>query len=277
MEPISAISLGVGLAQGGLGILQGAAGGAAREQDYLNQTTFQKANSEFSSWQATFNAKVNDLNSQYKYWAETVNYNQELAYSKSLQNVELVKEFRQAELVRDTRAAAGSSYILDSAAITAAYSENSMREAVALQQYKWRSLQARASVQAMGMEGKSIDRIVNAYHRQESDYRTIQDINSKIASRQLRRDQANAIAGYLSKYNSQQFYDKQQIFDPIPPFAPLPTMIQPAPPSMTGGRPSGMATALSMATGVLGGVQSGLSMYSALGGKFGSNSGNGES
>lgn len=272
MEPITAISLAFGAANAGLGAAKGAAGGAARAQQHLTQTTFQKVNDEFASWQATFNAKVNDLNSQYKYWTDTVNFNQQLAYSKSLQNVELIREIRQAELVRDTRAAAGSSYILDSEAITAAYSENSTREAVALQQYQWRSLQARASVQAMGMEGNSVDRLVNQYHRQESDYKTISAINSRIRERQYTREQAGAMAKYLSQYNSQQFYEKAVVFDPIPPFAPLPTMIQPAAPSMVGGGPSGMATALDMATGVMAGAQAGLSMYSALGGTIGSSS-----
>lgn len=275
MEPITAIALGTGLFQGGLGIAKGAAGGAAREQDYLNQTAFQKANQEFAGWQATFNAKVNDLNSQYKYWADTINFNQEFAYSKSLQNVELIREIKQAELVRDTRAAAGSSYLLDSEAITAAYRENSMREAVALQQYQWRSLQARASVQAMNMEGNSVDRLVNQYHRQESDYRTISEINGRIRERQYTREQAGRIAQYLSQYNSQTFYDKAVVFDPIPPFAPLPTMIQPAGPSMIGGAPSRLATGLDMATGALSGVQAGLSMYSALGGTFGSSDSSG--
>ena len=58
MEPITAISLAFGAANAGLGAAKGAAGGAARAQQHLTQTTFQKVNDEFASWQATFNAKV---------------------------------------------------------------------------------------------------------------------------------------------------------------------------------------------------------------------------
>ena len=73
-----------------------------------------------------------------------------------------MKGVAQAEVVRDTRASAGASYALESEAIGQAYAETSMQDAVALQQYQWRSLQARASVQARATAGKSIDRIVIA-------------------------------------------------------------------------------------------------------------------
>ena len=264
MDPITGMSLAFGALQGGLGVLQGAASGQAAQQDYLNQTAFQSANNQFAQWQAGFNAKINNANNQYKYWADTVNYNQNLAYTKSLRNVELLKAVRQAEVVRDTRAAAGSSFVVDSEAITAAYSEASMQEAVAMQQYQWRSLQARASVQAMNMEGNSVDRLVNDYSRQEGDYATIQEINKGIRSRQYTRTQAAQVTQYLSRWNSQQFYEEQPVMDPLPPFAPLPTLITPAGPTMTGSGPSGLATGLNIATGVMGGIQGGLGMASTL-------------
>lgn len=268
MEPISAISLGVGLLQGGLGIFQGAASGAAAQQDYLNQTAFQNANRKFAAWQAGFNARISDANNQYKYWADTVNFNQQLAYTKALKNVDLLKAVRQAEVVGRTRAAAGASYVVDSEAITQMYQEASMQEAVALQQYKWRSLQNQSSVQAMAMEGNSVDRIVNDYARQEGDYETLQAINKQIRGRQYTREQAAQVTQYLSRWNSQTFYEEQPYMEPLAPFAPLPTLITPAGPTMTGSGPSSLATGLNIASGALGGVSAGLSMFSALGGSL---------
>lgn len=268
MDPITAISLGVGVLQGGLGIAQGVASGKAAQQDYLNQTTFQKANNQFATWQAGFNARVNNANNQYKYWAETVNYNQQLAYTHALRNVELLKSVRQAEVVGQTRAAAGASYVMDSEAITQAFSEASMQEAVALQQYQWRALQNQSSVQAMAMEGNSVDRIVNDYARQLGDYTTLQEINKQIRGRQYTREQAAQVTQYLSRWNSQTFYDEQPYMDPLPPFAPLPTLITPAGPTMTGAPPSQAAAGLNILSGALGGVSAGLSMYSSLGGSL---------
>lgn len=253
-----------GAAQAGLGIIQGIAGAKAAKQDYLNQVAFQKANNEFAAWQAGFNVKVTDANNQYKYWADTVNHNQQLAYTNALRNVELLKAVRQAETVRDTRAAAGSSFVQDSEAISQAFSEASMQEAVALQQYQWRTLQGQSSVQAMAMEGRSVDRIVNDYARQMGDQKTLQTINQGIRSRQYTREQAGQIAQYLGRWNSQQFYEEQPYLDPIAPFAPLPTLIQPAGPSMTGGKPSSAAAAINIGTGILGGISAGISMNNQL-------------
>lgn len=264
MVVIDPISLAFGAVSTGLNLMGASASNKAAQQDYLNQTAFQKANSQFASWQAGFNAKINDANNQYKYWQETVNYNQNLAYTKALRNVELLKGIRQAEVVRDTRAAAGASYVQDSEAITAAYGEASMQEAVAMQQYQWRSLQARSSVQAMNMEGNSVDRLVNDYARQEGDYATLQEINKGIRSRQFSRTQSARVAQYLSQYNSQQFYEEQPYMEPLPPFAPLPTLITPPGPTMTGAGPSSAAAGLNIATGLLGGVQSVFSMQSTL-------------
>lgn len=264
MDPISAISLGVGVLQGGLGMAQGIAGGKAAQQDYLNQKAMQEANNQFATWQAGFNARVNNANNQYKYWAETVNYNQQLSYTNALRNVELLKAVKQAELVGQTRAAAGASYVQDSEAITQMYQEASMQEAVALQQYQWRALQNQSSVQAMAMEGNSVDRVVNDYARQLGDYTTLQEINTQIRGRQYTREQAAQVTQYLSRWNSQQFYEEQPYMDPLPPFAPLPTLITPAGPTFSGGAPSSTAAGLNIVSGALGGVSAGLSMYSSL-------------
>ena len=187
-----------------------------------------------------------------------------MIYANSMRNVELMKSIAQAEVVRDTRAAAGASYVLDSEAIGQSYAENSMRDAVALQQYQWRSLQARASVQARGTAGKSIDRIVNNYARQEGDYRTIQQINQGLADRQYDRAQTGRIAKYLSQYNSQQYYQQADVFDPIAPFPPLPTMMLPPAPSMKGTGPSAGAAVLGGLGAVVGGVNSAIGMQGAI-------------
>lgn len=264
MVVIDPFSLAFGVANAGLGILGAGASNAAQRQDYENQKAFQSANAQFAQWQAGFNARVTDANAQHKYWAETVNYNQQLAYTNSLRNFELVKSIRQAEVVGQTRAAAGAAYIQDSEALSQQYQEASMQEAVAMQQYRWRALQARASVQAMGQEGRSVDRIVNDYARQLGDYETLQSINRGLRTRQYTREQAGQVAQYLNRWNSQQFYEEQPYIDPVPPFAPLPTLLTPAPPSMTGAGPSGAAAALNIGTALMGGVQSTLSMAGAV-------------
>ena len=257
-EPISAI------ASAGLGAIQAIASHQAKKQDYLNQKAFQSANSQFAQWQAGFNQRVTDANSQFKYWTETVNYNQQRAYTNSLRNFELIKSVRQAETVGQTRAAAGAAFVQDSDAVSQAYQEASMQEAVAMQQYRWRALQARASVQAMNQEGRSVDRIVNDYARQEGDYATLMDINQKLRTRQYSREQAAAATQYLSRWNSQQFYEEQPYIDPIPPFAPLPTLLTPPPPSMTGSGPSAGAAVLNIGTSILGGIQTGMEMGAQL-------------
>ena len=257
-------AMALGAAQAGLGIAQSIAGYNAQKQDYLNQTAFQDANNEFASWQAGFNSKIQDANKQYQYWTETVQYNQNFAYTNALRNVELTKAIRQAEVVAETRAAAGASYIQDSDAINDAYQQASMQEAVATQQYRWRSLQARASVQAMEGEGKSIDRIINDYSRQQGDYEALQAVNAASRTRQFTRQQAAQVAQYLSRYNSQQFYEEQPFIEPLAPFAPLPTLITPAGPSMRGGGPSMGAALLNAGSAVLGGIDTGIKTQSRL-------------
>tara|TARA_R100001594_G_scaffold37124_1_gene67096 strand:+ start:1004 stop:1828 length:825 start_codon:yes stop_codon:yes gene_type:complete len=254
----------IGGAQIALGVGQAISGYNAQKQDYLNQTAFQDAQNEFANWQAGFNSKIQDANKQYQYWSETVQYNQNLAYTNSLRNVELTKAIRQAEVIEQTRAAAGASYIQDSEAINDAYQQASMQEAVATQQYRWRSLQARASVQAMERQGKSIDRIINDYSRQQGDYETLQAINAASRTRQFTRQQAAQVSQYLSRYNSQQFYEEQPFIEPLAPFAPLPTLVTPAGPTMRGGGPSKTAALLNVGSAVLGGIDTGIKTASRL-------------
>mgnify|MGYP003117918494 CR=1 FL=1 len=258
MALITGTALAMGGIQAGLGVLQGIAGYNAKKQEYVNQKAFQEANSKFASWQAGFNARISDANKQHDYWKDTVNYNREFAWTNSLRNVELNRSIAQAEVVAETRAAAGASYIRDSEAISQQYQEASMQEAVAAKQYKWRSLQARASAQVMNQEGRSVDRIINDFSRQEGDFLTLQDINSKLRGRQYSRSQAGQIATYLSQWNSQSFYAEQPYMDPLAPFAPLPTLITPAAPTFTGGAPSKGAAMLNVASGIMSGVNLGL-------------------
>ena len=265
MVAITTAGLILGGAQAGLGVLQGIAGYNAKAQEYKNQKAFQEANSKFASWQAGFNARISDANKQHDYWKDTVNYNREFAWTNSLRNVELNRSIAQAETVAETRAAAGASYVRDSEAISQQYAEASMQEAVAAKQYKWRSLQARASAQVLNQEGASVDRIINDYSRQEGDYLTLMDINTKLRGRQYTRTQAGQIAGYISNWNSQSFYEEQPYMDPLAPFAPLPTLITPAPPTYTGGKPSMAAAMLNVGAGILGGATTAIGI-SKLGG-----------
>ena len=265
MVAITTAGLILGGAQAGLGVLQGIAGYNAKAQEYKNQKAFQEANSKFASWQAGFNARISDANKQHDYWKDTVNYNREFAWTNSLRNVELNRSIAQAETVAETTAAAGASYVRDSEAISQQYAEASMQEAVAAKQYKWRSLQARASAQVLNQEGASVDRIINDYSRQEGDYLTLMDINTKLRGRQYTRTQAGQIAGYISNWNSQSFYEEQPYMDPLAPFAPLPTLITPAPPTYTGGKPSMAAAMLNVGAGILGGATTAIGI-SKLGG-----------
>ena len=254
----------LGAAQAGMGIMGAITGYQAQKQDYINQKAFQGANSQFASWQAGFNKRVTDANAQYNYWQETVNYNQNLAYSRSLQNYELLKEINQAEVVGQTRAAAGANFALSSDSISQQMSEASMQDAVAYQQYQVAALKARGTMLASDQEGNSIDRLVNDYARQVGDYQTIQDINEGLRTRQYNRQQAGQVAQYLSQYNSQSFYEAQPYMEPIAPFAPLPSLLAAPAPTMTGSGPSAGAAALNIGTGILGGVQTGLSMGGQL-------------
>ena len=258
------IGLGIGAASTGMGIFGASQQNAAQQQAYEDQIKFQKANEQFAKWQAKFNKKATDSQNKFKYWGEVVQYNQNKAYTNSLRNLETLKAFKQAQVVAQTRAAAGSSYIQDSEAISNAYQEQSMQEAVSLQQYQWRALQTRGSVQAMEREGQSVDRIINDYARQMGDFESLQQINQGIRTRQYTREQAGQVAQYLSRWNSQTFYQEQPYMDPLPPYAPLPTIMMPPAPTMTGAPPSAAAGALNIGTAVLGGLQTGLNAWQSM-------------
>ena len=210
---------------------------AARQQDYLNQTAYQDATSEFNTWQAGFNAKTKDLNNQYSYWAETLNYNQQNIYSKQLTNYEFARELQQTQRVLDTRANAGVDYIGRQEALQAQLIERGTQEAVAMQQYQYRALQASAAYQAAGQEGQTMDRFVRNYARQVGDYNSIQQINAGLREKQYTRQQMSQITSYLSQYNSQDFYIRSPIQEPLMPFPPLATMVTPPGPSMRGAAP----------------------------------------
>lgn len=250
---IDPVSLGVAAVSTGLSFLTANAQEQARQQEYLNQTAFQNATTQFNQWQAGFNADMQNLNNQYSYWASTVDYNQKLAYTQQLRNYEFAKEIDQASRVAQTRASAGTGYAVNAAAIQQQLQERGMQEAVAIQQFAYRALQSSAAFQASMQEGKSSDRYVANYARQMGDYKTLKSIEQGLRERQYNRDQLAQVTRYLNEYNSQTFYEKQPYLDPIAPFPPLPTMVTPPPPSMTGSAPASMS-ALNAGTAVLGGV-----------------------
>lgn len=257
------VSAGLAVAQTGLSLLGASAEAKAKKQDYLNQTAFQDATSQFNQWQAGQNRKLSDANSQYKYWADTVQYNQSLAYTNQLRTFELAKEIAQAERVGQTRAAAAGSFVVNAEALQQQMAEQGMQEAVAMQQYQYRMLQQSASFQAGNQEGQTADRFVRDTARQMGDYQTLMTINQGLKNRQYRREQLGQVTEYLNQYNSQDFYQAQQYMDPIAPFAPLPALMTPPPPSMRGAEPSGMS-AMNIGTAVLGGVNTYLSTSSKV-------------
>ena len=234
----------VGIALGGLqlgmGLLQQSAENRRAQQDYLNQTAWQDANSRFNRWQASMNAERADLNNQYKFWGDTVRFNQQSAFVHQMRAVEFNKELLQAETVMQTRSSAMADYANQSAALSAQLQERGMAEAVAIQQYRYRALQASAAYQAAGQGGNSMDRFVSNYARQAGDFAALKQLEQGLRENQYSRQQQGQIAQYLSKYNSQQFYEKQPYMSPIRPFAPLPTMVNPAGPQFRGAKPGGM-------------------------------------
>ena len=213
MEPLTMalISGGLSAASGGL---KAFGQNAAAKQKYADDLAFQEANNRFQPGRRGLNARVQDSNAQYKYWESTFNFNQQRAFANSQRNVELMKEAEQARVVFETRAAAGAAYMNDSAALSDGYMEAEMGAAVAQQQYTWRALQARASVQALNQEGNSVDRMVNNYASQLGDQMTLEAINKGIRERQYSRSQAAAVTQYLSRYNSQTFYNPTEVLDP---------------------------------------------------------------
>jgi len=256
------------LISGGINAATGAgaasAQNAAARQKYTDDLAFQDANNRFSVWQAGFNSKVQDENNRFQFWQQTFNYNQENIFANSQRNVEFMQAAEQARVVMETRVNAGVAYGDDSAAISDAYREAEMQSAVAQQQYQWRALEARASVQALNQEGNSVDRIVNNYAAQLGDQMTLEAINGDIRDQQYTRTQAAQVSQYLSRWNSQTFYNETPFFDSVAPFAPLPTMITPPPPSRTGAPPSNAAYAMNLGTSLLGGVSAGFNTYRSM-------------
>jgi hypothetical protein len=260
IDPISAGVAGVSTA---LNLFGAGQQSAAAKQDYLNQSAFQQATNRFAQWQADQNQRFSDANARYQFWGQQVQYQQQLGYVHQLQSFELAKQINQANVVRDTRAAAGAEFIGNSQAASNRLQEVAMQAAVAQQQYGWRTLQARASVQAMDAEGLSVDQLINNYAKQAGDYNTIARINEGLQRNQFNREQTALVGRYLSEWNSQQFYTPTVYIEPMEPFAPMPALMQPAAPSMTGPRPGGGPAALRIGSALLGGV--GTYMNSAAG------------
>jgi hypothetical protein len=258
------VALGLGAADLLLGAAGSAIGGSAARQQYAAQRAFQTANTRFAEWQAGFSQRFANASAQHQYWQETVNWNQQVAYTKSLRNYEMLKAVEQARVVAETRSNAAGAFIGDSAAISEAASEASMAEAVAFHQFQLASLQARGRALANEQEGRSAERLISDYARQVGDYRAITEINQRLRGRQYSRQQAAAVAEYLNRYNSQAFYEGQPYLEPVAPFAPLPALREAPPPTMTGAGPGGAAAGLQLGSSIMGGVQTGLSVYQGL-------------
>ena len=258
------IALGLGLLNGAMGAAGNSAKAAQEKQNYKDALAFQKASDKYAKWSAAINTKIANTSSRYRYWSELVNYNQNLSYVNQLRNVELTKAINQSKVVRETRTAAMSDYAVQAQALSEGVREQAMADAVSYYQYIHQGMKARSSVLASEREGQSIDRLVNDYARQMGDMQAIRNINEGFRNRQYTRQQAGQVANYLSKYNSQQFYQMQPYQDPIKPFAPLPTLTMPQPPSMTGAGPSQAATNLGYGNAILGGVNTGLSVWQGL-------------
>ena len=170
---------------------------------------------------------------QYRYWGETVRYNEKLSYAGQLENREFAKETHfPAALVLGQ-----GDYIAEFEAIQAAYQERGIQEAVAEQQlmYEARGI---CGHQASAQEGKSMDRYVRDVDRQIGDYSALKQIKDGMAARQYSRQQLGQLTKYLNQYNSQQFYVKAPIQKPTMPFPPLPAMVTPPQPYMRGAAPA---------------------------------------
>jgi hypothetical protein len=258
------LGIGIGAARTGLNIFGAFAQNNAERQQYLNEQAFQQANQRYQGWRSSIETSINRANQQQNYWAQTVQYNQELAYARSQRNVDLVRAIDQADVVRETREAAGVQFVTTAEAIQQRLGEQAMADAVALQQYSIAALKNRASIRANPQVGASIDRLMNDFLRQEGDYQTIATINEGLRNRQYRREQAGAVAQYLNAYNSQAFYEAQPYLEPMAPFVPLPSLVLPGPPTMTGAPPSGTAGALRLGTSLIEGAQFGMGAYSQV-------------
>ena len=254
-----AIGLGMGL----VSTVSGLFGSGAQDQQRADSIAYQKSNEEFGRWSASISSQQADLGNKYKYWQETVSYNQGLAYTNQLRNFELTRAINQAQVVADTRASSGAAYSSDSQALNQSIQEQATQDAVSMYQYQMQAARAGAAYAAGAGEGNSVDRLVNDYSRQVGDFKTLQAINAGFRNRQFTRQQAGQVAQYLSQYNSQQFYQQQPYQDPLPPAAPLPTLVMPSGPSMTGGS-SGSTSGINAANAVLGGINTGISAWQGL-------------
>tara|TARA_R110000765_G_scaffold11689_3_gene36864 strand:- start:7946 stop:8752 length:807 start_codon:yes stop_codon:yes gene_type:complete len=250
MIVISPLVLAAG--SGALSFGQSMLGNQAKRQEHVNQQAQREASSEFASWSSSQQAQQTDLNNQYSYWQQQVNYGQEVVYANQLRNFELARSIDQAELVAQARAGAGANFMQASEATSEAFSQQSMSDAVSLMQYKQQALRAQATTAAGLNAGASSDRYLNDYARQSGDMASLQMMNQKFRDRQYTRDQAGNISQYLNQYNSQQLYAMQDIQDPIAPFAPLPTLVNPAGPSFVGAAPSASTAFLGSALGAVG-------------------------
>ena len=248
-----------GIATGLLGYGQGIAESNARRQAHADSVAFQEVETEYAGWIAEVQRDEQDLNNQYTFFQERVNWGQDNIYVAGLRNYELSKAINQSKVVADTRISAAADYINQSDAINAAAAEQAMADAMSSYHYKLQGLRMAASAEAGGVG--MIDRIQQDFSRQVGDMNTMQAISQQFKDRQLTRQQAGAIATYLARYNSQQFYEVQEYQDPLMPFAPLPTLVSPIPPSMTGAAPSASMGAFSA---IAGGVGQGLNTYTGL-------------
>ena len=254
MDPL----VGFGLSMGA-GFLQGQLQHAAQKQKYINDVAYKEAMDEYSSWAAGMQAAQTNINQDYSYWVEKLNHGQQVSHAYNLRAVELSKSIAQADLVAETRTAAGANYINKASAIQARHEQEAMSEAMAMFHTKVQGLRNRASIGALGVG--MVDAMQMDVQRQVGNKATISQINQKFRDGQYTRDQAGAIAGYLKEFNSQQFYEAQEIMDPLPPFPPIPALVGAVPPSMVGSAPSSSAAFLSS---VAGGFSAGLNTYVGL-------------
>ena len=238
-----------------LSAFQGFLGNQAKQQDYVNQIAQQKASEEFARWTARNQARTQDLNNNYRYYQEQVNFGQELAYASQMRQFELSKAINQAKVVARTRSSAMANYSQQTQAMAEAFQQQSMADAISMMQYKQQALRMQASVSATMQEGKSVDRYINDYARQVGDMEAMRQLNQSFRERQFTREQAGQIAAFLNQYNSQQLYEAQDVLDPIAPYPPLATLVNPAGPSFTGAGPSAatgfLGTALNATTSAL--------------------------
>ncbi len=260
---LGAISVGLGAASFLTSQSASNAQASQARQNYRDAKKFQEASAEYAEWAAEIQARSQDVGNDYQYWQQLVNYNQNLSYVNQLRNFELSKAIIQAEFVERTRTGAMTDYALQSQALSDSLAQQSMAEAVSYQQYMVQGLKARSALTAGGQEGQTVDRYMADFSRQVGDQRTLMEINQGFRENQYTRQQAAQVAGYVSRYNSQQFYQLAPYQEPIKPFAPLPTLIMPPAPTMTGAGPAQTGT-INFASNALGAINTGLGTWQSL-------------